>query len=42
MMAYLVVGEDEGVGNHNVFATGSRKDNDLGNIIGGKRLTSAT
>lgn len=41
MASYLVVGEDKSVGNNHVFPTGGSKDDNLGNVIGSKGLTSA-
>jgi hypothetical protein len=39
-VSYLVVGEDEGVGDNHVFPTGGSEDDNLGNIVGSEGLTS--
>lgn len=39
--AHLVAGEDEGVGNDDVFPPRRREDDDFGNVVGCKRVTSA-
>lgn len=41
MASYLVVGEDESVGDNDVFPTGGREDNNLGNVVWSEGLTSA-
>jgi hypothetical protein len=34
----LVTGENQGIGNHNILTTTSRKDNNLGDVITGQWL----
>jgi hypothetical protein len=36
--AYLVAGENQGIGDHNVLTTTSRKDDNLGNVITSQRF----
>ena len=36
-----MVGEDEGVGDDNIFPSASSKDDGLGNVVRSKRLTAA-
>ena len=38
--SYLVVGEDEGIGNNDVFSSSSIEHNNLGDVVGSERLTS--
>lgn len=39
--SYLVVGEDEGVGDNNILRASSCEHDDLGDVIGGERSASA-
>lgn len=37
-VTYLVAGEDQSIGNHNILPSAGSKDNDLGDVISGQRL----
>lgn len=39
-MAYLVAGEDQGIGDHDILPSAGGEDDNLGNVLAGERLNT--